>query len=211
MTPPSLVCFDFDGTLVDSWPVAREVFDQVVVRFGLRAPSDEELAMLRTLGTRAQLAWLGVSPLLLPRVLRYARAQLAERSDAMALVDGMDALLDVLHERGVPIAVVSSNGERTVRRVLGAARSSQMAAFRCGVGLFGKASRLRGVCRAVGVPPVQAAFVGDEARDIHAARETGLVSVAVGWGYADVRTLSEADHLCETVAALARALGVSRD
>jgi phosphoglycolate phosphatase len=208
---PALVCFDFDGTLADSWPIAREVFDLVVARFGLRAPDDAELAMLRTLGTREQLAWLGVSALTLPRLLRFARAELAERRAAMSLVAGMEGVLDALHARGVPVAIVSSNSERTVRAVLGTTRAARLAAYRCGVGLFGKAPRLRGVCRALGVPVAQAALVGDEPRDVDAARAAGMTMVAVGWGYAAPSTLVGADHNCGSVRELAAVLGVDGD
>ena len=209
MTKPALVCFDFDGTLADTWPVFRDVFEIVAARFALRAPTDAEVAQLRAMRTRAVMAWLGVSPVQLPAILRVARAQMAERATDIALVPGMAALLEALHARGVSVAVVSSNGEALVRQVLGPRLAAKVAAYRCGVGVFGKASRLRGVCRALRVSAAQSAFVGDEPRDVEAAQAAGLRMLAVGWGYAAPSALEGADGFCETVDALGAALGVT--
>jgi phosphoglycolate phosphatase len=59
------------------------------------------------------------------------------------------------------------------------------------------------------VPAAQAVFVGDETRDVEAARTAGLRMLAVGWGYAASTALEGADGFCETVEALGAALGMT--
>ena len=50
--------------------------------------------------------------------------------------------------------------------------------------LFGKAAKFRRVVRRAGVAAAQAISIGDEVRDIEAARAAGIACGAVMWGYA---------------------------
>ena len=45
--------------------------------------------------------------------------------------------------------------------------------------MFRKAARMAGVA------PHEAIAIGDESRDIEAAKEAGMASASVAWGYAD--------------------------
>jgi phosphoglycolate phosphatase len=58
------------------------------------------------------------------------------------------------------------------------------------------------------VSPAEALAVGDEVRDIEAARATGVAAGAVAWGYADPGLLRERgpDHLFETMGEVAEAV-----
>jgi phosphoglycolate phosphatase len=93
-------------------------------------------------------------------------------------------MLSALKGDGLQVAIVTSNSEANVRRVLGPA-ADHVARFACGAGLFGKAAKVRAVLRAMRTEPGAALLIGDEARDIAAAAATGTDSAAVAWGYAD--------------------------
>ena len=60
-----------------------------------------------------------------------------------------------------------------------------LAACEGGVSVFGKRMKLRKVLRQSGIHPAQAIFIGDEIRDIEAARQAGIASGAVAWGFTD--------------------------
>ena len=187
-----LALFDFDGTLADSMQWFLGIFDQVADRFGYRrlAPGDQE--RLRGLETRAILRHLGIPTWKLPFIARHVR-ELAERDIAtIRLFPGAAATLADLQAGGIQVAVVSSNTEANVRRVLGPA-AAHVVHYACGASLFGKDAKLRAALRATRSDPRAAIFIGDEARDIAAAREAGIESAAVAWGYADpvfLRSLS---------------------
>jgi phosphoglycolate phosphatase len=187
-----LVLFDFDGTLADSLDWFLGIFDQVADRFGYRrlAPGDRD--RLRGLETRAILRDLGVPTWKLPLIARHLR-ELAGRDIAkIRLFPGAAAMLAHLSASGLELAVVSSNAEENVRRVLGSA-AAHIGRFACGTSLFGKAAKVRAVLRETSADPVSALLIGDEARDIAAANAIGIGSAAVAWGYADptfLRSLS---------------------
>ena len=179
-----LALFDFDGTLADSQDWFLGIFDQVADRFGYRrlAPGDRE--RLRGLETKAILHDLGVPAWKLPMIAQHVRALARRDIDQIRLFAGAAEMLADLKAGGVEVAVVSSNDEGNVRRVLGAA-AEHIAHFACGASLFGKASKIRGVLKAKRAEPEGAILVGDETRDAAAARDAGIDCGLVAWGYAD--------------------------
>ena len=187
-----LALFDFDGTLADSQDWFLGVFDQVADRFGYRrlAPGDRE--RLRGLETKAILRDLGVPLWKLPMIARHLRELASRDIERIALFPGAAEMLDAVRAGGVRVAVVSSNDEGNVRRVLGEA-AAHVACFACGASLFGKAGKIRGALKAMRAEPKDAILVGDEARDAAAARDVGIDCGLVAWGYADpafLRSLS---------------------
>jgi phosphoglycolate phosphatase len=61
--------------------------------------------------------------------------------------------------------------------------------YSCGASLFGKGPKLRAVLRSSGIPAAEAICIGDEIRDLEAAREAGLAFGAVTWGYTQPASL----------------------
>jgi phosphoglycolate phosphatase len=74
--------------------------------------------------------------------------------------------------------------------VLGEANAARISWWACGASLFGKAPKFQKVLQASGVPAAQALSVGDETRDIDAARATGVRAGAVQWGYANAEAFA---------------------
>ena len=69
------------------------------------------------------------------------------------------------------------------------------------ISLFGKARKFTRVVRECGVAGARAIAIGDEARDITAARQAGIASGAVAWGYAtrDLLVSCNPTHVFDTV------------
>jgi phosphoglycolate phosphatase len=186
-----LVIFDFDGTLADSagW-FAREL-GPLARRFGFRAVTEAELEALRGCDTRRIMARLGVPAWKVPFIARHMRRRMAEDAETIPLFPGAKALLRRLAGQGVRLGVVSSNSGANVRRVLGPEAAALVEHYACGASLFGKAAKFRKVLRCAGVRPDEALCIGDETRDIEAAREAGVACGAVAWGYATREILAK--------------------
>jgi phosphoglycolate phosphatase len=181
--PYALVIFDFDGTLADSLGWFRGVLNDVARRYRFRRVSEEEFEMLRGCDTRTILAHLGVPAWKLPLIARHMRRLAAESAGDIPLFPGVKEMLEGLAAAGIGLAVVSSNDEANVRRILGPA-AAPVGRFLCGAGLFGKAAAFRRIRRQSRLPAARILAVGDEVRDIEAAHRTGLHAAAVSWGYA---------------------------
>ena len=153
-------------------------------RYGFRQVSEAEIAMLRGQDNRAIVRYLGVPAWKLPLIASHMRGLAARDAAQIRLFPDVDALLAQLHAAGVRIAIVSSNAEANVRRILGPANADLVAHYACGASIFGKAAKFRQVLRASGVPRERILCIGDEARDMEAAAAERLPCAAVTWGYA---------------------------
>jgi phosphoglycolate phosphatase len=184
-----LAIFDFDGTLADSAAWFRSRINHVALRYGFRQSTDEELENLRGRSNADVVRYLGVPAWKMPLIAKYMRQLVACDAHQIKLFDGIDALLSSLVECGVIIAIVTSNSEANVRRILGEQNSRRIAHYACGASLFGKAAKFRSVIKLTKASPGRAIAIGDEVRDLEAARKAGLATGAVGWGYATVDLL----------------------
>lgn len=197
---PDLYIFDFDGTLADSAAWFRSILPDIARRFGFRCPDSDELEALRHKPPREVMRILNIPGWKLVFIAVHVRKR-AAREGHFPIFEGMPETLEAIKAKGAKIAIVSSNAEASVRRALGPELSAKVDAFSCGAGMFGKARHFRDVLSKLGVPAERALAVGDEIRDIDAAREVGLKTAAVGWGFANPSALQAAgpDHFLGTI------------
>jgi phosphoglycolate phosphatase len=205
--PTSLVIFDLDGTLVDSFPWFLRTVNDVADRFGFRRVRDDEVEALRHAGTREILSRLEVPLWKLPVIARHMRRLKSEQASGIALFDGADAMLHKLAGAGLRLALVSSDSEANARIKLGTA-AALFSDFDCSASIFGKSAKFRRVLRRAAAAPGRTIAIGDEIRDIEAARAAGIACGAVTWGYAAPRALRELgpDLVFERMDDIARAL-----
>lgn len=195
-SPYDLVIFDFDGTLADSAPWFRSVFNDVARRYRFRQLSEEEMEALRRRPNREVVRYLGVPMWKLPFIARHMRKLMHENAHAIPLFEGVGPLLQELASRNITIAIATSNFEPNVRQILGPENCRHIARYACGVPIFGKARAFRKIARQLGVPPNRVLAIGDEVRDIEAARKAGIAAGAVAWGFAtpEILRAHQPDH-----------------
>src|ERR1700761_8016912 len=156
-----LVIFDFDGTLADSFPWVLQAVDHVADRFKFRRVREGELDELRHCDAREGMRRLGVPRWKLPMIARYVRTRMAADVDQIQLFPGAGEMIDKLAAAGLTLAVVSANGEDTIRTVLGP-RARHVTAIAAGVSLFGKRGKLLRMSRLTGIPSAEGMVIGDE-------------------------------------------------
>jgi len=205
MTRYRLAIFDFDGTLADSLDWFRASFHDVIARFDLTPVSAEELEQMRGLSPREMMARLNVSMWQLPAIVSDMRKRKLAAASETSLFAGIPAMLTDLQRQGIKTAIVSSDSEASVRQVLGPA-TSLITRFDCGAAVFGKHWKFRRVARKLGAKPSETICIGDEIRDIEAAKAAGMDSGAVAWGYALPAALQAAGptHLFNSVEEMTR-------
>ncbi len=186
--PYSLVIFDLDGTLADSMPWFLRNVNDVADRFGFRRVADEDIEPLRHASTREILAHLEVPLWKLPVIARHMRRLKSEQAADIALFPGVGTMLRTLSDHGMRLALVSSDTEANARVKLGEL-AELFCWFDCAGSIFGKPAKFRRVLKRAGISAAQTIAIGDETRDIEAARSTGIACGAVTWGYAAPQAL----------------------
>ncbi len=227
MSPPLLLLFDIDGTLLRraSLEHAAAIHEAMHAVYGVQTAGTRVEAAGRTdlEIARATLLALGVSARRIDDRLDDLRAAACEAyghhvpEDLSATVSpGMvDALEDLAARDGVRLALVTGNLEPIARMKLAAAGIGRY--FPAGQGGFGSDSEDRSELPAVARaragapghshPRERTVVIGDTPRDIACARADGVRVVAVATGPYRVEELAGAD----AVAPDARTLGALLD
>ena len=185
-----LVIFDMDGTLADSYPWFLSIMSAVCDKFGARQIGPHDIDALRGSDSARILEWLEVPRWKLPVIVRHMRTLKAQHLHEIPLFPGVGPLLAALAEQGLVLAIVSSDREDNVRQALGP-NARLIRHYACGASLFGKPAKFRSILRRAKIPAAQAITIGDETRDIDAARQVGIAFGAVAWGYASLAALQE--------------------
>ena len=191
--PCKLVIFDFDGTLADSYSWFLRVSNEAADRYGFLRIDDGNRDLLRGQEARQIIKHLRLPAWKAPLVARFMRKRMHLDAGDIPLYEGTDRMLEALAARGVGLAIVSSNSERNVRRILGPRLAALIQHYGCGASLFGKPRLLRRVLKAAAVRPAEALCIGDEIRDLRAAHAVGIPFGAVAWGYTHIQALAAHD------------------
>jgi phosphoglycolate phosphatase len=184
-----LVICDFDGTLADTAEWMVTVLQRAAVRFGFRQTTPAEVEMLRGLRNREIIRYLGVPLWKIPAIVVYARQIAATEAERCKLFPGTHRMVAELAAAGVVLGIVTSNSEETVRRALGEDTAAKITYYECGASLFGKAAKFKNILRRSGIPASSVLAIGDESRDMDAAKAAGIAAGAVTWGYATAELL----------------------
>lgn len=183
-----LVIFDLDGTLADSFPWFLAVVNGVAQKYGFRQIADDDIEPLRHAGSREILRRMEVPLWKLPAIARHMRALKQAHIADIPLFPGVPDMLRSLSGAGATLALVSSDNEENARAQLGDSAAC-FAHFACGASIFGKAAKFKGIVRRAGAAHARTIAIGDEVRDIEAARSARIACGAVMWGYAAPRAL----------------------
>ena len=182
MSKYQLVIFDSDGTLADTLPWMRSVFNDLAREYGFRQVDMRDYERYRDLHGRALLRELKLPLWKLPQVMSGMRRRMSQHAGEFSLFSGMNEVLEQLAHAKIQLGIVSSNSRQNVERVLGPDNAKLIRYFSCDVSMFGKSSKLRSVLKASKVPREEAIYIGDEIRDAEAAGKVGIAFGAVTWG-----------------------------
>jgi phosphoglycolate phosphatase len=202
--PLTTFIFDFDGTLADSMNHVLPLYNSVADGFGVPKVTVEDIPRLRRMSPREIMATYGVPLWKVPRILNAVRTLLRQHIDRLEPFGGINETLTGLRRAGARCLLLTSNSRDNVEAFLAHHNLHFFERLTCGSSLFGKGARLRTVLAQASLLAANVAYVGDEVRDIEAARSVGIQSIAVSWGYADRDTLRQAtpDYLIDNPAQL---------
>jgi phosphoglycolate phosphatase len=200
------IVFDFDGTLADSMMMVLPVYNQVAVRLSLPLMTEADIPMLRRLGPLKAIEAYNVPLWKVPILLTQVRRELEKKEQIPALFAGLTDVFAAPSLAQIPRMILSSNSKMNILRFLEVHSLGSFDHLDCGASLFGKARRLRRLLQVKHLSPINVLYVGDELRDIEAAREVGAKSVAVSWGYAerDILVAHGPNYLVDTPADLGK-------
>lgn len=180
-----ILIFDFDGTVCDSFDECFRALNALAPRYKYKALTPEELSLVRTRGTQEAFEYIGISKIKLPFIVRDIRRHLSEHLNTLHPFPDIPEVLSELRETGATLGILTSNSEKNVKEFL-IREEIQVDFIHAGSSIFGKGHVLKKLLRAKfsKTSPSLIYYIGDETRDIAAAKQAGIQSVAVQWGFA---------------------------
>jgi 2-phosphoglycolate phosphatase len=183
------VLFDFDGTLADSAPDLAAALNRMRVKRDLQPLSVESTRPYVSMGARGMLrVGFGMTP----QDAGYGAMReefLRLYSDAICvhtrLMSGMAELLAELGRRSIAWGIVTNKALGLAERIVPALGLAPA----CVVGgdstphLKPHPAPLLLAAEKLGLRPIDCIYVGDDLRDVQAARAAGMRSIAVDYGY----------------------------
>lgn len=189
--PVRCVLFDLDGTLVDTAPDLGHAANLVRAEQGLRPLPIEAYRPVASAGARGLLRIaLGLAPTHADfparrdRLLELYQENIARES---VLFEGLDPFLRRLESSGRSWGVVTNKPGPLTLLLLDALQLRSRAACSLSPDAQTPAKPapdlLLKACAGLGLSPVQCVYVGDDRRDIDAARAAAMPAIAADWGY----------------------------
>lgn len=209
---PRGALFDLDGTLLDSAPDMLATVNRLRAERQRPAMALAEIRAHVSRGGRAMIAaafpdWTPAHcEAALPEFLEVYRSELGRHSHVF---DGVESMLAALEADGVRWGIVTNKPEYLARAILPQLGWERRCAVLIGGDTLAERKPhplpLLTAAERIGLAPADCAYVGDDERDIVAARAAGMPSVVALWGYRQADERPDgwgADQLAELPGAL---------
>ncbi|MES1982105.1 MAG: HAD-IA family hydrolase [Pseudomonadota bacterium] len=213
MIDTAAILFDLDGTFADTAADLGAALNHVRSQHGM-APLALELIRPQASHGSAGLLKLGFNltpnaaefPALRKTFLQYYSEHI---SDHTTLFPGIAALIDAIEKRGLPWGIVTNKPHRYTLPLMQALGYAQRAACMVSGDTCARAKpypdSLLHASEMLGLPPQRCLYLGDDLRDMQAARAAGMRGIIARYGYVSADEPLEnwpADGIIDTSLAL---------
>lgn len=199
-----VIIFDFDGTIADTLDALVNIANRLAVEFGYVQISPNELTLLRNLTSREIIKYSGVSLFRIPFLVKKVKSELKTKIKDLESIPGISEALIELKNQGYKLGIITSNSLENVSEFLQHHNLDNLFEFiHSGVTIFGKTTIINNLLRQRQIKPQTVIYVGDETRDIEAAKKANIKVVAVTWGFNSHEALAKEkpdfliNHPCE--------------
>jgi len=178
------IIFDFDGTIANTLDAVVNIYNRIAPRFHCRIVQQEDRIKLQSQKPQAFLKSYGVSNFKLPFLLLRVRKELRSEIADIKLIKDIFKPLQDIKNAGFNLGIMTSNSKENVNIFLEINGLIGVFDFiYSGNNIFGKDKKIKRLLQEQKIQKDSAVYVGDETRDIEAAKKVGIPIVAVSWGF----------------------------
>jgi len=205
------ILFDFDGTIANTLPLAFELYNEVAEQYNFISAERSELAQLMNMSISEILNLKNIPLYMIPIALINVKKKMKQRLSEVKPFAGIKVFLENLKQSGFHLSVISSNSKENMIEFFEMHDINVFNYIYSSTSLFGKDKLIKHYLKAVKTSAENVIYIGDEIRDIEAARASNIKKISVAWGYNDKDILSKhkPDYLVDTLDAVEEILQIS--
>ncbi len=186
------IIFDFDGTVADTMQIFINIFNKVSRNYALPTINSQDVEKLKNLSALEVIKLYKLSPVKLLKLTIYLQSELRKHIEEISIFLGISDLFDKLKSKNIQIGIVTSNTKENVEKFL--QKNNIVVDFVDGErDIFGKGKKLIKLIKRLKLNKDETIYVGDEVRDVDAAREAGIKIASVTWGMNSEERLKKAN------------------
>lgn len=203
--PKTVLIFDFDGTIADTHKYIISISNRLADEFNYLKIPDTDIEAMREKTAQEMISILKVPMLKIPAIVAKAKKEFYEGIADIEPIEGLKEVLNKLWESGIRMGILSSNNEKNISAFLDQHGLKDVFSFvQTTSKVWTKNTSLKKLIKSYGLDINHLMYVGDETRDITAAKKINTKIIAVSWGYNSAGTLAEhnPDYLVNSPAEL---------
>lgn len=181
--------FDFDGTLADTRETIFNILNNLAPIFHFRKVDKREALKLRHKESQEIVKVFGISRIKLPWISKRAKADLSGQLSQVKPVYNIKPVVLRLKRMKFGIGILTSNSRENVLAFLKRNDLDVFDFIYSGSSIFGKAIVLKRLLKNRRLKSV--VYIGDETRDIEAAKKASIPIIAVSWGVNSAQILKK--------------------
>ena len=193
MTENYCIVFDFDGTIADSMKVLISIFNKLAKEYGFQKVDEKEVEKFRNKEAKDALKMMKIPVYKLPFFAKKIREELNKKIDKLKPVKGIEIVLGKLHKKNIQMGILTSNSEANVKKFFKKNKIDFFDFIYAGSSIFGKGRVLKKLLKDKKLSGDRVIYVGDETRDIDAARKCKVKVISVGWGFNTAEVLKKSN------------------
>lgn len=179
-----VVLFDFDGTLAMSMEMVYDIYGEVAEKYNLVKIDGSQVEALKKYSAKEFIKLLKIKPTDFPKIHREVMDEFSKRMEKVKLLAGVEVVLKKIKEKGMTMGIVTSNTVENVNRFLKAKGVlNYFDIVDDEKNLWGKGAKIKKLIKEKGWKSEEVIYVGDESRDVEAAKIAKIKVIGVSWGY----------------------------
>lgn len=177
------VIFDFDGTVADTFNVTLVELIKIADDFGFKGINEGDVKRYRKMDVVDIIKEAHIPFYKLPFLIRKGRKEISKKITKVKPINGIVEILNELKSKDLNLGILTSNSEDNVRIFLKANNINCFDFIYSESSLFGKGRVLKRLLKKYKLDHRSTVYIGDEPRDIKAAKDAKIKSIAVTWGF----------------------------
>lgn len=160
-----------------------KLFNEVAGNYNLPNINPNDVDVLRNMSAKELFSKLKLPPIKVLKLVIEIQSKLKRNISEIQAFEGITDMFKELKIKDVKIGIVTSNTEENVRLFLNKNLITEVDFVHGEKNLFGKGRVIKKLIKRWKLLSDEVLYVGDEVRDIEAARYAGVKTVAVTWGF----------------------------